>query len=45
MPCVSQQVLPPFPGAKRSVLQRNDLRWPGAHAQVGSSGVQMLHFI
>ena len=42
MASVSPQVLPPFPGAERSVLQRDGLRRPGAHAQVSASEVDLV---
>lgn len=32
--CLSPQVLPPFLGAERSVLQCDGLLWPGEYAQV-----------
>lgn len=41
--CFSQ-VLPPLLGAEWSVLQCDDLCWPGAHAQVSSNGAQMKGF-
>lgn len=42
MVSVSPQVLPPFLAAERSVLQRDGLCWPGAHAQVSANGAQIF---